>query len=312
MAAEATDTLGSRLEEARKRKGVSLREAAEATKIRMAYLSQFESDDFDLPLPPIYQRGFVKIYARYLGEDADWFAAELQARLNRFQAGGPRGDVRASLGQMDLASRGRRGSQGEGGQAAAVSVEDTPGEEKAGGWKIPSVKMPSFRSPGRREEDGELDDFEESGEGMDRTFYLKVAVIVGSVTVAVVLLIALAKLVFGGDEREAPLNPELASEQTSGGQAEILGQSAGRDEAAAGGAGEIVLRATGGPTWVQLESTADGELIGRASLAAGESRRFPAEGEVLVMFTQGENLEVERGGERFAPTGAGAGKIRIQ
>ena len=47
-------TIGERLEDARKRKGISIREAAEATKIRGDYLQRFESNQFDLSLADIY------------------------------------------------------------------------------------------------------------------------------------------------------------------------------------------------------------------------------------------------------------------
>jgi cytoskeleton protein RodZ len=59
-------TIGERLEEARKRKGISIREAAEATKIRGDYLHKFESNQFDIKLPEIYVRGFIRIYANFL------------------------------------------------------------------------------------------------------------------------------------------------------------------------------------------------------------------------------------------------------
>ncbi|MDP5080533.1 MAG: helix-turn-helix domain-containing protein, partial [Opitutales bacterium] len=44
-------SIGERLEEARKRKGISLREAAEATKIRGDFLGYFEQNKFDFELP---------------------------------------------------------------------------------------------------------------------------------------------------------------------------------------------------------------------------------------------------------------------
>lgn len=64
-------TIGERLEEARKRKGVSLREAAEATKIRGDYLQKLEANQLDLGLSPIYLRGFIRGYAHYLGLSAE-------------------------------------------------------------------------------------------------------------------------------------------------------------------------------------------------------------------------------------------------
>jgi cytoskeleton protein RodZ len=59
-------SIGERLEEARKRKGISIREAAEATKIRGEYLHKFESNQYDIKLPEIYVRGFLRTYANYL------------------------------------------------------------------------------------------------------------------------------------------------------------------------------------------------------------------------------------------------------
>ncbi len=56
-------TIGERLEEARKKKGISLREAAEATKIRGDYLQKFEGNHFDIGLTEIYVRGFLRTYA---------------------------------------------------------------------------------------------------------------------------------------------------------------------------------------------------------------------------------------------------------
>jgi cytoskeleton protein RodZ len=68
--------IGERLEEARKRKGISIREAAEATKIRGDYLHKFESNQFDINLPDIYVRGFLRTYANYLKLPADKIVAD--------------------------------------------------------------------------------------------------------------------------------------------------------------------------------------------------------------------------------------------
>ena len=64
-------SIGERLEEARKRKGISIREAAEATKIRSDYLHKFESNQFDIKLPEIYIRGFLRNYANFLKVPSD-------------------------------------------------------------------------------------------------------------------------------------------------------------------------------------------------------------------------------------------------
>jgi len=73
-------TIGERLEEARKRLGVSLREASEATKIRMDYLQEMENGSFAFPLPDVYKRGFLKIYARHLKLDAEKLGTDFNAQ----------------------------------------------------------------------------------------------------------------------------------------------------------------------------------------------------------------------------------------
>lgn len=71
--------LGQKLAEARNRKGISIREASESTKIRGDYLTRFESDDFDVNLPPVYLRGFLTNYARYLDLDPEGILADFDA-----------------------------------------------------------------------------------------------------------------------------------------------------------------------------------------------------------------------------------------
>ena len=74
-------SIGQKLEEARNRKGISIREAEEATKIRGHFLSSFEKDVFDVDLPPVYLSGFLKNYARFLGLDPEAVLAELDVLL---------------------------------------------------------------------------------------------------------------------------------------------------------------------------------------------------------------------------------------
>jgi len=77
-------TIGERLEEARKNKGISIRDAAEATKIRSDYLHKFESNQFDIGLAEIYRRGFLRTYALYLNLPAEKILSDYTA-LNRAQ-----------------------------------------------------------------------------------------------------------------------------------------------------------------------------------------------------------------------------------
>jgi cytoskeleton protein RodZ len=73
--------IGQKLEEARNRKGISIREASESTKIRGDYLSAFESGQFPTTLPEVYLRGFIRLYSRFLGLDQDAMLADLDIEL---------------------------------------------------------------------------------------------------------------------------------------------------------------------------------------------------------------------------------------
>ena len=62
-------TLGEKLRQAREERGISLSEVAEQTRISSLYLESIENDDYK-PLPGgIFNKGFVKSYARFIGVD---------------------------------------------------------------------------------------------------------------------------------------------------------------------------------------------------------------------------------------------------
>ena len=88
--------IGQKLEEARNRKGISIREASESTKIRGDYLSAFEAGNFDLSIPDVYLRGFVKLYARFLDLDQEATVSDLDIELGA----SPRKPSRKSLGSI--------------------------------------------------------------------------------------------------------------------------------------------------------------------------------------------------------------------
>ena len=98
-------TIGEKLEEARKRKGISVREAAETTKIRGDYLQKFEANSFDLDLPPLYIRGFLRSYARYLDLDAGRFLAEFDSVMAA-EGRSPRRESREVYGRVEFGEGG--------------------------------------------------------------------------------------------------------------------------------------------------------------------------------------------------------------
>ena len=62
-------TLGEKLRQAREERGISISEVAEQTRISSLYLKSIEEDNYK-PLPGgIFNKGFVKSYAKYVGLD---------------------------------------------------------------------------------------------------------------------------------------------------------------------------------------------------------------------------------------------------
>lgn len=64
-------SLGVQLRSAREAQGVSLRQISEQTRIQMRYLEAIEADDFKSLPGGIFNRSFVKAYARQVGLDED-------------------------------------------------------------------------------------------------------------------------------------------------------------------------------------------------------------------------------------------------
>jgi cytoskeletal protein RodZ len=64
------ESIGEILREARHHKRASLEDASRATRIKMEILEQLEADEFDRLAAPAYTKGFLKLYAEYLGLDS--------------------------------------------------------------------------------------------------------------------------------------------------------------------------------------------------------------------------------------------------
>ncbi len=63
--------LGEEFREAREARGLSLSDVAEQIHIRSVYLAQIEKENWSAIGAPVYVRGFLRTYARFLGIDAE-------------------------------------------------------------------------------------------------------------------------------------------------------------------------------------------------------------------------------------------------
>ncbi len=71
VSAEAPEAFGAWLRSQREMRSISLREVADTSKVSYRYLEALEKEDFDLLPAPVFARGFLRQYARYVGLDPD-------------------------------------------------------------------------------------------------------------------------------------------------------------------------------------------------------------------------------------------------
>ncbi len=87
MPGREVQELGQILRQTRLDKGLSLMQAQQATKIRQSFLAALEEDDYSILPPPVYVRGFIKNYARYLGLSSDEMGLRFDELLENVAAG---------------------------------------------------------------------------------------------------------------------------------------------------------------------------------------------------------------------------------
>lgn len=282
-------TIGERLEEARKRKGISLREAAEATKIRGDFLASIEENKFEFDLPEIYKRGFLKNYARYLKLDVEKILTDYNAQqLSNSRLGKKSGAE--WFGQMEV----RKPEKTLEPHAEAPPAEETP--NSLGRISPRPSTPPTEREPEKADE---------REDESDRTFYLKVGLIfVGTLAlVFVVFGLIWAILGSGGSETADADNAALRETPTG------AGSTTGEGETPAS-SNSVTLQASGN-VYVLVRQKENGEELYKNTMSAGESVTLEKSGPVDILFTAGENLTIEHAGERVRPSASGTAKITI-
>ena len=276
------ENIGERLEEARKRKGLSIREAAEATKIRGDFLMAFENNRFgDISLPEIYKRGFLKNYSVFLNMDyekilADYTAHQLgNSRLARKEG-------REFFGRMDMPNAGRRqatepaepvvtGDNEEVGPAAAQTT--TEGNEPE-----------PMERPAR---DSRISGGDEAASlfAGDKTLYWKIGLAAGSAFILFLLIFALFKAVTSGGGGETP--PRINDTPPQNGPT----TTTGTDTPPPGDLTQVILVGTG-ETFVQVKQIENGEILYQGTLSSGGRVPLQIRGSADIAFTNGQNLRI--------------------
>lgn len=87
-----SQTLGEKLRQAREERDISISEVAEQTRISPLYIESIENDDYS-PLPGgIFNKGFVKSFAKFVGVDEDEALQDYSRQLSQQNEGQPEGD----------------------------------------------------------------------------------------------------------------------------------------------------------------------------------------------------------------------------
>ena len=263
-------TIGERLEEARKRKGIFIREAAEATKIRGDYLQKFESNQFDVDLPEIYARGFLRAYATFLKLPAEKILADYRA-LGLGEPK-PRTPSREIYGRMDLsiASAGSsvQDSAPESGPAAEGSGADA-GESRPRKFSKIGTSLPE-------------------GTYYDPRVVMKIVKIVGGIVLAGLVLWGVISLARSGSTKHAAAAPVAQPTITlvALDTVRVHVEQKNPDEST----GPVVLPET--------------------NLVRGETRAIPWRSALYISAEPRQNLDLEINGKRYPmPSDSSRGQV---
>ncbi len=288
--------IGERLEEARKRKGLSIREAAEATKIRGDFLVAMENNRFDIPLPQIYIRGFLKNYARFLKLDPSKILTDYDAHLlGRQPAAAAARPPRESLGHIELKESAR---EGEGHVVVTEAPEDTGPDPELRFSLDREAPAQAAPPPPTLEREAMRHDPESWNE--NKTLYMKIGMVFAGIVVVAILVIILVQLMGGkGDRRSAEMAGQAPAPART---TEVIPAQPRRDT--------LQISASDNVTLI-IEQTLDRKRLFSGSLNAGESLSLEKEGPVSIRFTNGSALVIQRNGQQLRPAQSGVGRTVV-
>jgi transcriptional regulator with XRE-family HTH domain len=271
-------SIGERLEEARKKKGISIREAAEGTKIRGDYLQQFENNRFDINLTEIYVRGFLRAYATYLKLPAEKILNDY-ASLGRGEVR-PRQPSREVYGRMDV-------SVASADDRKEADAEETPAPQPA--RRQPSVSRGSHAA---------------SGPAIDPALLFKAGKWIGGGLVVLLIVWGIASIFSGRNSsnanstRTAPNTAAVAQPPVTQPVAEKSITLVALD----------VVRVT---VRHKNADASEGDIIFQGTLTRGQTQTVPWNGPIYISASAGENLQIEYRGRRFDSKFTGAGRAQM-
>lgn len=291
------ENIGERLEEARKKAGISLREASEATKVRSDFLAAFETNRFDdIALPEIYRLGFIKLYARYLKIDPEKLGNSYKVRVMA-KTNLPRREGRDIYGSVNLPKRSEP-------SPAIAAASETPAME------ISSAPKKSFKDTLFGSSDGagekqpqnpyspkkhQGNDIDLDADYSDNTLFWKVGLIFLSTIILVFILVWLFSLVrsSGGETPQTDSPATIEQRVVEPGDLQATPQTTSF----------TVTAVNSDIQQLQIRDLETGQLLHSGSLSAGQRLNLNRRGQIDIIVNPRENFRLEE-------TGRGAFTIR--
>jgi transcriptional regulator with XRE-family HTH domain len=277
----SASSIGKRLEEARKKQGISLREASEALKVKIEFLMNFEQDRFDFNLPEVYMCGFLKLYAKYLKLDTKAIMNDYSQLKALPLQNSARNESREIYGRMDLPNLPKK-SQILGGPPPVSSnthfkvIEEDleasfaeqqggmPKRQGSGSWSLPLPMLSNLKSK-------------------------RLLCFVGGVVLSGLLIVLIALWSGGKDKQPLQATAATASAQSS----------------------SLTLR-TQGPVHVIVRQESNKERLFAGTLEAKKPHTLQRQGPVKIHFSDGSSLVIEKpNGEKIKPGRSGVGWVEV-
>ncbi len=284
--------LGDKLLKARTDMGYTVRDAADATRLRADIIDNMESGEFDYNLPEIYKRGFLRIYAAFLKLDVDSIMEQYTIASRSFFSDGKRKTILSRMTDV------------------ATSAQQTLSNSQSTSFNATPASVESRF-------DNEQFDSENSDENADDSSskFLKLAAVFGGVILAVVVIIFVVSSIVGKKAPEE--NVDIAM------NADISTQPVNTSTQSPTPINEVetelvlVLTALS-DTYVLVYpdyKTPDGkpaEVFFTGPMQAGEHKEFRSKVPIMLKLTDAERVKIERNGKPVDLKGAkGLGLFRI-
>jgi transcriptional regulator with XRE-family HTH domain len=295
--------IGNSLREARIRRGLSIKDVENATKIRGKYLEALEQDDFEVLPGPTFAKAFLRTYAIALKLDADALVDEYRSRYER-SSPDPTTPMRA---EYVPTSRTRTSAE----RKKKRTRRSQRGYAVIGVVAVVIVVLLAWFGSGRGQEPASIEagniaqSTASAGAGSTTT-------VAGGGTASTD-----AGVTTTGPAGESPTTASATASTSATG---TTGQTGGQSGSSNGGDVKLVVSVTEGSCWLVVrEDSKDGAEVYAGTLSAGAEQTFDSSKRYWMMVGEPEALALSIDGVAYslaAPAGSfvvtGAGVERSQ